>query len=310
MASAPSWFEFRALGTYVHVQTRGGVAAPRRRAQEILKQVDLACSRFRSDSDLSRANALPGRWTPVSSLFLAALGVAVAAAEETDGLVDPCLGRTLIEYGYDRDFGRLQERESPVRFAEPSNRAWSRVAVDDGAVRVPSGVALDLGATAKAWASDLVALSLFEEFGEAVAVSLGGDIATAGPAADWPIQVSEHPGSINETVAPAEIWLSSGGLATSSTQVRRWRSGGAEFHHIVDPRTGRPVDAVWRTVTATGPTCVAANVATTAALVLAGDAVEWLDEREVSARLVAQDGSVHLVGGWPASDAAQKAVQA
>lgn len=310
MGSTPSWFEFRALGTYVHVQTRGGVVAPRRRAQEILEQVDLACSRFRSDSDLSRANASPGRWTSVSPLFLAALGVAVAAAEETDGLVDPCLGRTLIEYGYDRDFGRLQERESSVRYAEPSNRAWSRIDFDDGAVRVPSGVSLDLGATAKAWASDLVALSLFEEFGEAVVVSLGGDIAIAGPEAHWPIQISEHPAGLDETVAPAEIWLSSGGLATSSTQVRRWRTGGAEFHHIVDPRTGRPVDAVWRTVTATGPTCVAANVAATAALVLAGDAVEWLGTRKVSARLIAQDGSVHLAGDWPASNTAPKAVMA
>ena len=46
-----------------------------------------------------------------------------------------------------------------------------------------------------------------------------------------------------------DVALATGGLATSSTTVRRWRAGGAELHHIVDPRTGLPAAEVWRTVT-------------------------------------------------------------
>ena len=72
-----------------------------------------------------------------------------------------------------------------------------------------------------------------------------------------------------------------------------------EMHHLLDPRTGRPTAGPWRTVTATGPTCVAANTATTAALVLGADAVPWLEQHDVTARLVDESGAVHRVGAWP-----------
>lgn len=304
MSSAPSWTTFRALGTYVHLQTTGDLVRAHQRCGEILAAVDEACSRFRPDSDLSRANAAAGTWTEVSPLLVAAVQVAVAVARETDGIIDPGLGRNLIELGYDADFGEVRRRPDSraVSRALPGCGAWAQINIGDGAIRVPRGIALDLGATAKAWASDLVAQSLFEETGAAVLVSLGGDISIAGPEGApraWPIEITEHPEGRSETVEPARITLDRGGLATSSSQVRRWRAGGVEQHHLIDPRTGLPARSPWRTVTATGPTCVAANAASAAALILAEDAVGWLADRGVAARLVAEDGSTHQVGQWP-----------
>jgi thiamine biosynthesis lipoprotein len=101
----------------------------------------------------------------------------------------------------------------------------------------------------------------------------------------------------------ARVWLSGGGLATSSTRVRRWTHEGRVRHHVLDPRTGLPAPEVWTTVTATGPSCVAANAASTAAVVLGDQALRWLVQAGVSARLTASDGSVHRVGSWPESDA-------
>ena len=72
------------------------------------------------------------------------------------------------------------------------------------------------------------------------------------------------------------------------------------MHHVVDPRTGRPATGSLRTVTALGDTCVAANTATTAALVLGDDALAWLADRAVTARLTHVDGAVTRLGGWPA----------
>ena len=72
-------------------------------------------------------------------------------------------------------------------------------------------------------------------------VSLGGDVAVAGPAPEpgWPVLVTDDhaagPDAAGETVAVA-----TGGLATSSTTVRRWRRGDADLHHIIDPAAGRP----------------------------------------------------------------------
>ena len=95
------------------------------------------------------------------------------------------------------------------------------------------------------------------------------------------------------------IALTSGGLATSGTTARRWTRGGRQLHHVVDPATGWPAGEVWRTVTAAAPTCVDANVATTAAIVLGAGAPRWLESRGLPARLVAPEGAVVVVGGWP-----------
>ena len=239
----------------------------------------------------------------VSPLLVAAVRVALDAAVDTDGLVDPCLGARMTSLGYDADLRVVQARADHP-WARPTGArphpvdAWQELRVDDGAVNVPEGVALDLGATAKAWAADLVAQTVTDLCGGGVVVSLGGDISAVvdDVTPSWPVRVTERPGQGPGTT----VWIGGGGLATSSTVVRRWRSGGVEHHHLLDPRTGLPVEGPWRTVTATGPSSVAANVATTAALVLGRHAVPWLEARHVDARLVGRDGRVVRTGHWPA----------
>jgi thiamine biosynthesis lipoprotein len=88
-------------------------------------------------------------------------------------------------------------------------------------------------------------------------------------------------------------------MATSSTVHRRWTRGGETVHHLLDPRTGRPVDLCWRTVTVAASSCLAANTASTASIVLGEQAPAWLLERDLAARLVDTDGSVMTVAGWP-----------
>lgn len=295
---------FQALGTYVHLATTADLAPAVELAEAVLAEVDRACSRFRPDSDLSVANRRAGRWTEVDPLLAAAVAVAVDAAQQTDGLVDPCLGVPLVEIGYDADLSVVLTRADHRITPPPSSRpgAWREVGVDPaGAVLVPDGVRLDLGATAKAWASDLLAVSLADALGGDVLVSLGGDLRIAGDSCrrTWPVVVTEHPDGEGDDLEPEHLTLDRGGLATSSTTVRRWTSGGVRHHHLLDPATGRPVTPYWRTVTATGPTCVAANVATTAAVVLGERAEVWLADRGVDARLVSVTGQVRRLGGWP-----------
>lgn len=61
-------------------------------AAAVLSEVDVACSRFRQDSDLVRANQAGGHWVSVSPILIGAVRVALRAAHSTDGLVDPTLG--------------------------------------------------------------------------------------------------------------------------------------------------------------------------------------------------------------------------
>ena len=293
----------------------------------MLAAVDLACSRFRPDSDLVRANRAAGTWVRVHPLLVAALGAALAAAQDTDGLVDPTLGGALEELGYDRDFAELRHAGSDAPATGPAAvpvvlpgvdtrvaraQAWREVGLDpEGAVRVPEGAVLDLGAVGKAFAADLVASSVARSAGADCVVSLGGDVAVGAtprsPGHPWQVAVAEAPGE-----APAQlVVLDHGGMATSTTTHRRWvrrtPEGSETVHHLLDPRTGRPVQPVWRTASVAAASCVAANTATTAALVLGADAPGWLAGRDLPARLVAADGAVHVVGTWPQDEAGAEA---
>lgn len=291
---------WRALGTYVHLSTeRDAVLGPARQtAIRLLDDVDRTCSRFRNDSDLVRANASAGSWTNVDPLLVQAIAAAMDAAAQTDGLVDPTLGHSLEAVGYDRDIALI-----PAASADPAGiplparvGAWREILLDpEGAVRVPRGCALDLGATAKAFAADLIAQSIAAESDSTVVISLGGDLAVAGPGG-WPVAISE---TIDDFGDPEIVHLPYGGLATSSTVARRWIRGGVIRHHLLDPLTGEPTRGPWRTVSATGATCVAANTASTAAIVMGDKAVGWLTARDIPARLVDTQGRIVHTTRWP-----------
>jgi thiamine biosynthesis lipoprotein len=319
--------QWSALGTYVQLVVAGAdrLDAARAEAARLLGAVDLAYSRFRPDSDLVRVNGAAGGWVDVHPLLVAALTAALAAAEDTDGLVDPTLGRALEALGYDRDFAQLpiprpgtavpQPQEPEPQEPQPAGpaaipeivrpEAWREVDVDpQGRVRVPAGVVLDLGAVGKAFAADLVAGSIARSVGADCVVSLGGDVAVGAtsdsPGHPWQVAVAEGPGD-----DPAQlVVLDRGGMATSTTTHRRWEHGGSTVHHLLDPRTGRPVERSWRTVSVAAASCVAANTASTASLVLGAAAPGWLAERGLPARLVGRDGTVTVVGGWPEGDPA------
>jgi FAD:protein FMN transferase len=312
--------DFPALGTTAALVVTHAARLDDGRAvlARLLADVDAACSRFRDDSELMHVNALAGEAVPAGTLLLDAVDVALRAARLTNGDVDPTLGRVLRVLGYDRDFAELARpelaRDAPARGTgvprpEPHTVArvpgWRAVSVDRaaGTVRVPKGVELDLGATAKALAADRAAAAIRYEIGGGVLVSLGGDIAVAGdaPEGGWAIRVTDDhaagPDAPGETVS-----IASGGLATSSTTVRQWRRGTEELHHLVDPATGSPANGCWRTVSVAAGTCVDANIATTAAIVRGEDALDWLAARGLPARLVRHDGSVIHVAGWPVDE--------
>jgi thiamine biosynthesis lipoprotein len=281
-----------------------------REATEILtaelESIDSACSRFRPGSELRRVNAAGGEPVQVGAVLFDALTVALRAAAATHGLVDPTIGRTLRLSGYDRTYSLVAARVRPFRATFVRCPDWRSVELDEErrTVRIPKGVELDLGATAKALAADRAAAAIAVVTGTGTLVSLGGDVAVAGPPPEggWPIRVADDNAAPLDGPGPI-VSISSGGLASSSTSIRRWSTTSGELHHIVDPRTGRPAPAHWRTASITAASCVEANTASTAAIVLGESAPAWLDELRLPARLVRSDGAVYCVAGWPAEAA-------
>jgi thiamine biosynthesis lipoprotein len=271
-AAAMATASWQALGTtaLVRVSDQRHLKLGTRILQEELERIDRAASNFRHDSELARVLRANGSAVIVSDTLRRAVRVALIAAELTDGLVDPTLG---------------------------DGSGWRDVEITGLAVRVPAGTSLDLGATGKALAADQAAAAIRSATGGGgVLVSLGGDIATAGdpPADGWRIHVTDDHRSTQ--AAPGQkVTIRSGALATSGTTVRRGPNG----HHIIDPRTKSSVETPWRTVSVTAASCVDANTASTASIVLGRQAPAWLAQRGLAARLVDNRGSVSTVGGWP-----------
>ncbi len=295
---------FRAIGTTatVVVQEPADAATAERMLAVDLAAFDLACSRFREDSELQALHDNAVRTMAVSPLLFDALSVALDTAARTGGAVDPTIGNAIAALGYDADLAEVQSRPPvPPRALGPvAGYQHVQLNARDRTVRIPRGVHLDLGSTAKALAADRAAARIAGRIGSGVLVSLGGDVAVAGPppAGGWAIGIA------HESSTPAEqvdqvVAVRHGGLASSATSVRTWQAGDRHVHHILDPRTGDCVEPYWILVSATGSTCVQANVVTTAAIVWGERALDELARFEQSVRLVRVDGSVFTVNGWP-----------
>lgn len=273
----------------------------------LMNRVERAASRFRTESEINWANVNPGRPVAISRTMVHLMETALNEARRSYGAVDPTVGRDLVRLGYDRDIHFVIDSDEPVaarpaadrlRPDEPAGRRpdWRDVRLDRfaGLLAVPPGVALDLGATAKAQTADWAAADLRDRYGCSVLVEIGGDLAVAGPKQDWQVRVAERAGQPGQ-----QVTLGGGGLATSTTTIRRWRRGEEEISHIVDPGTGRPAAGPWRTVSVAGDSATHANTCSTAAIVLGDEALGFLAEQRVAARLVARDGTIVTVGGWP-----------
>jgi thiamine biosynthesis lipoprotein len=302
--AAADWSAWTCL-VRVAVVDPGALDEARSVLSDDLASVDLACSRFRDDSELASIEA--GRWTTVSPLLSDILAVALSAAQATDGDVDPTVGGSMAGVGYDRDLGDIAPGGAVVATPAPG---WRSIELDEdrGRVRVGPGVRVDLGATAKAWTADHAATEIARRTGSGCLVSIGGDIAVRGPAPDggWRIRVEDVTRHPHERPAGPStvVTLREGGLATSSTRARRWQRDGLSLHHLLDPRTGLPPVPAWRTVSAAAGTCVAANTVTTAAVVRGHRIWPFLRSVGAPVRLVTVDGEVLTAGGWPEERAA------
>jgi thiamine biosynthesis lipoprotein len=285
---------FRAIGTTATVL----VTEPRQadRAESILRDeiaaIDLACSRFRADSELEHLHIHSGRTVVVSPLLFEALTVAVAVAEQTCGAVDPTVGNAMSMIGYDCDFDQIGTRPIVPPFDTRTR-----------AVRLPKGVRLDLGSSAKALAADRAAARIAHQLDTGVLVSIGGDVAVAGvaPLEGWAIGIAVDSSTPADGVDQV-VAIKRGGLASSGTAVRSWMVGTEKVHHIVDPATGFPSSSYWTLVSVVGASCVDANALSTAAIVWGEGAIDRLHAFDQAIRLVRHDGTVFTLGGWPEGD--------
>ena len=271
---------FRAMGTTIelHVEADDATAAFDA-AEAEFERLEQVMSRFRPDSELSRLNDAGS--LEVSSDLAEVVELALAARERTGGRFDPTVHDAVVGAGYDRTFDELPPaRDGDARPAP----CLGDVAVAGRRVSIAPGFRLDLGGIGKGYAAERVA-ELLALAGPSL-VSAGGDVAVRGVPAEgiWPVAVDDE----------LTLGLEHGGLATSGTERRRWRVGGAVQHHLIDPRTGVPARTDLVRVTAIGRDAVDAEVL---AKTLFLDGSRTALAAGVPAVLVTTDGRTLTTGG-------------
>lgn len=251
-------------------------------------RLDLLASRFRPDSVSTRVSRNAGRWTEVPWDFVTVLTAALAAAEATDGLVDPLLGREVVAAGYDEWAGQ----DSGIAAGRRSGD-WRAIEITAGRtqarVRIPPESALDLGAVAKGWLADRLALIARSSTGFDAMANMGGDLRVVAPRDGWLVSADpDLPG-----IEPMSFEVQDAALATSGVGHRSWKGG----HHLIDPRTGRPADSAWSSVSVMAADAAGANAAATAGFVSGDDGPALLQSMGLDAWFIGDDQAT--VGRWP-----------
>ncbi|WP_334143270.1 FAD:protein FMN transferase [Rhabdothermincola sp.] len=288
--------QFPVMGSEAHVIVVGAAAGQLvGLAVRELEALEERWSRFRPDSELSRLNAVAGTPLELSPVTFDAVQRAVEAWRDTFGYYDPTVLPALERVGYDRSFellahaGRRPRIEGPLPCPgcvgielDPATRT----------VRLPAGVAIDLGGIGKGLAADLVCEHLLDAGADGASVNVGGDVRVAGasPSPDgWVIDVDDR----------AVVSLAEGAVATSSTTRRCWTVGGRGYHHLIDPATGLPAESDLVTVSVVGATAAFAEVVGKAVLI-AGRSIgsSIVVEHQMAALMVGADRGVSRVGGF------------
>ena len=276
---------FRVMGTdarlLLHAADGAAAADALRAAEDEVRAIESRFSRFLETSELSHLNAAGGAWFDASPELREVLALAKELHVESDRLFDPAILPALESAGYDTSFERIAPRAEPTAVRSPG-RSFD-VEIDGDRVRLAPGLRIDLGGIVKGWAADRLADALCVH-GPAL-VDLGGDCALRGdpPEGRWIIAV-ERPDRSGEPLSV--LALGPGGVATSGTNRRRWRTGDGWSHHVIDPRTGAPADTDLDQVTALHPSAASAEVWAKSALIAGTNAAMALHGRVADLELV------------------------
>ncbi len=267
------------MGTTYHIRVVAGASYPieklRERVAWRLEQINRSMSTFRADSEISRFNALAAGAKPmkVSEDFWQVLETAQRVYKLTGGAWDGTVYPLIALWGFN---GALASHKVPSR--DRIEAALSRVGFDR--IRLLPGrritkqgprVALDLASIAKGYGVDRIASLLRAEGFSDFLVEIGGEVLAAGRRRDgkpWQVGISRpEPGDVPEDVYRV-LSLTDGALATSGDYRNFFEIAGRHYSHVIDPRSGYPVDNGVVSVSVVAPTCTLADGLATGLMVM------------------------------------------
>lgn len=296
------YLEFRAMNSDIIFAAEGDARLVRHgfeRARAFVEASEKRLTRFSSESELTHLNESSGEWFHASADLYGIVKHAHALGAETDGIFNPAILEALEHAGYDvsMDEIRAQGARPPQPALALAPLDFRTIELDDSqsAIRLPPGMRIDLGGIAKGWIAERAAQRL-AEFTNACAVNAGGDLFLIGhpheePA--WFIEL-EDPRDANKVLALLRV--DAGAVTTSSITRRKWRQNGHIQHHLIDPRTGRPAETDWLSVTVIAPHAADAEVYAKALLIVGSRGAESVTARREGLAYIAVDRAGQMWG--------------
>ncbi len=301
MALAPNRCLFQAMASPCEIRLEQAQAAVPRaqafaQAMAEVRRIEAAYSRYREDSVISRINAAAGseQAVAVDDETAALLNFAATLHEDSGGRFDVTSG--VLRRAWDFNASEPAPPQAEHLASLLTLVGWQHVQWDGRHIRLPrAGMQLDFGGIGKEYAADRAA-SLLQTLGFTQGfVNLGGDIRVVGPQAGgqaWRFGI-QHPRQPQSLIAHIEV--SEGALTTSGDYERFLIHDGQRHGHILDPRTGWPVQH-WQSVSVVAPACVAAGALSTVAMLHEAEALAFLRDQGVAFLAVDASGVMHSQG--------------
>jgi thiamine biosynthesis lipoprotein len=268
----------------VDTDDREDARAAARIAETEAQRVERAFSRYRTDNIVHRINGAGGRPVEVDEETAQLIDYAAACHEMSDGMFDITSG--VLRRVWRFDGGDRVPSEAAVSEVL-AQVGWNRVAWKDRTLTMPAGMEIDLGGVGKEYAVDRAATLVAAAIGAPFLVNFGGDLFASGPRRGgraWGVGLDD-PERTGQG-ALYRIDLPRGGLATSGDARRFVMHQGLRLGHILNPKTGWPIEGAPRSVTVVAATCVEAGTLSTLACLKGPGARAFLEEQGVQFRIV------------------------
>ena len=254
-----------------------------------VRRIEAKYSRYRDDSVTTAINrSAGGAAISIDAETASLLDFAAELHAHSEGVFDLTSG--VLRRAWDFKTGRIPSQ--PALDQLLTRVGWSKVEWNSPTLRLRAEMEIDFGGIGKEYAADRASAIVVDLGAQCGLVNLGGDVRVIGPHADgqaWRIAVQDPRGEPGATIAYMNV--SYGAMATSGDYERYFVHNGRRYSHLLDPRTGWPVEH-WRSVSVVAPLCIAAGGCATVAMLNPPEvALNFLEAQGV--RYLAIDGVGH-----------------
>lgn len=263
---------FTAMASPCEVQLRD---VSRGTAERVLKAVAMEAwrveqrfSRYRDDNIVAALQRANGEWLAVDEEFDRLLDYANTCWQLSNGRFDVTSGVLRRVWRFDGS-DRIPSAEQVTALLPLIG--WDKVERRPGQIRLPAGMELDLGGIGKEYAVDRALLLAREHTDADLLLNFGGDLVVDGKI-PWQIGIE----NLQQNGVAGQIPLARGAVATSGDSRRFLLRDGKRYSHILDPRTGWPVQGGPHSVTVAAARCTEAGMLATLALLQGAGAEPFL----------------------------------